>query len=491
MRSSAQRQLAPWLSRQMASAGAEAVTDVRSAAPRVVRAEAAGMLSWLTGAGSRVTTPLDEPLADVVSMRPNAPPAAAPTVATSALAPGVTAAALAVPGATASLAVFLDAGAAHEGPAATGACAVLRAMAFTATRDRSTFRLTRELEKYGLSTDVTVGREHFALTVTGPKAHTAEAAELLLDAASNLRLSPWEVADAAAVVQASLAAALASPAAMLPELLHRAAFSGGLSAPLLPEPAAIGRLSGEALEGFVHHVLAPSRMVLAAAGVDVGALASIAGPLVAGGHRGAGAPAPASQYVGGSMNCVASLPTSHLAVAFEVAGGASDPKTAALAAVVTTLLDGGARRTLPHVAPEADVAQLAPLCFMYRSTGLLGLRATSAPGAAAAAGDAISRKLEALAKGVSPEALAAAKALTVGAYEASLATRAGAVSEIGAALLARGKFDRADFAAKVGALSAADVSGFVAKLVKGAPSVVSYGSLSALPRADVFTKRLA
>lgn len=50
-----------------------------------------------------------------------------------------------------------------------------------------------------------------AFTVVAPKTQVAEAAELLLDAALNMRLPAWEVADALPAVQAALAAKLADP----------------------------------------------------------------------------------------------------------------------------------------------------------------------------------------------------------------------------------------------------------------------------------------
>lgn len=50
---------------------------------------------------------------------------------------------------------------------------------------RSTFRLTRELEKYGAASSCIAGREHIAYLVEGTCLQTAEVTELLLDAAVN------------------------------------------------------------------------------------------------------------------------------------------------------------------------------------------------------------------------------------------------------------------------------------------------------------------
>lgn len=82
----AHRHLAPWLARH-AHSSSDAGAVVKSAA-KIAKAETGGMLSWLTGSSDRITTPLDEPLKDVVIMRPDAVPAQAPQLETSPVAGG-------------------------------------------------------------------------------------------------------------------------------------------------------------------------------------------------------------------------------------------------------------------------------------------------------------------------------------------------------------------------------------------------------------------
>lgn len=52
---------------------------------------------------------------------------------------------------------------------------------------RSTFRMTRELEKYGAASSCIAGREHIAYVVEGTCLQTAEVTEILMDAALNQR----------------------------------------------------------------------------------------------------------------------------------------------------------------------------------------------------------------------------------------------------------------------------------------------------------------
>lgn len=80
-----------------------------------------------------------------------------------------------------------------------------------------------------------------------------------------------------------------------------------------------------------------------------------------------GHPSPQSQYVGGSMHCIAQRPDSLFAVAFEIPGGSADPKTIALAAVAQTLLEAG-RAPLPYTRREGVEVdfKIQPLSYMYK-----------------------------------------------------------------------------------------------------------------------------
>ena len=128
---------------------------------------------------------------------------------------------------------------------------------------------------------------------------------------------------------------------------------------------------------------------------------------------------------------------------------------------------------------------------MYKSTGLIGLLGTPSASGAPAAVDAMTQRFEALAKGVPEPALAAAKAVALGGYQAAVATKSGAVQEIAQQLLARGKASTGEYAAAVSSITAADVSGAVAAMVKGAPTLVAAGPLSELPKYDTVARRFS
>jgi len=103
----------------------------------------------------------------------------------------------------------------------------------------------------------------------------------------------------------------------------------------------------------------------------------------------------------------------------------------------------------------------------------------------------MSARFEALAKGVADPALAAAKQVALGGYQAATATKSGAVQELAQQLLVRGTATEGQFAAAVNGITAAGVSAAVAAMLKGAPTMVASGPLSELPKYDTVAKRFS
>lgn len=440
------------------------------------------LTSFFGFGGSRIDVPLSERLPAVTEPPRASSPAAKPVLQTSELSNGIKVATIESVSPVSSLAVFVEGGASAETPSTTGAAKVLEALAFKATSNRTTFRLTRELEKIGAVGYAKAGRDHFAIGVDFVRLNQREALELLTDAVFNGRYAYHEVRDELDVVKEALAAALKSPTTVLAEVLHRAAFDGGLGNSLVVDPSLLSGFDNETLKSYVVASLAAPKVVLAGVGVEHGDIKSLATPLP---QLAGGAAVPASKYVGGSLNVLApAAPAVHVALAFEAKGGISDAKSAAAAAIVKALLDE-ARPTLPYSRKEHELfVTLTPFAHLYKGTGIVGLSASAAPGKGAALLDAVSKKVEALAKGVTEPQLAHAKALALGELKASTATTSGLVSTVGSHVLLTGKYDAADAAAKLSAVTAAEVSAYVATMLKSPPTVAAYGSLGSLPRID-------
>ncbi|KAI8464776.1 MAG: mitochondrial processing peptidase alpha subunit [Monoraphidium minutum] len=478
------KQLAPLLA-QAAGSFASGQAVAQYAVPAVAT-KSAGLFG-----GKRVSVPLSEPLPGVSVPKYVAPAAA--KVEAGAI-EGVKAAAVDAAGPNVAVALFVGAGSANETPETAGASKLLEYLAFSATANRSTFRLTRELEKYGAAAAALAGREAIAYGVEGTRLQVAEVTEILLDAVLNMRLNYWEINDMLPHVQADMERAYAQPTVLATELLHRAAFSGGLAQPLMPDPESLSGLTPEAVHAFVAAHFTADNMALAVAGAGMGALSNAAGPLVAAGAKrgGGGGGGAAGKYTGGVISALAPSMPPIVALAYQAPGGLSDAKSTALAAVLKALLNE-TREAMPymHKEPAGALGSVMPVVHVYKSTGLIGLLGTPSGGAAAAV-DAMSSRFEALAKGAPEPALAAAKAVALGGYRAATATKSGAVQDLAQQLLARGTAGGAgEYAAAVAALTAADVAAAAGAMVKGPPTLVAAGPLSDLPKYDAVARRFA
>jgi predicted Zn-dependent peptidase len=80
-----------------------------------------------------------------------------------------------------------------------------------------------------------------------------------------------------AKVEEDLEEAYANPSVLAHELLHKAAFSGGLSNPLLPDPASLHGLTGDVLREYVASVFTAGNMAVTAAGVPLSQLQQVRG----------------------------------------------------------------------------------------------------------------------------------------------------------------------------------------------------------------------
>mmetsp|Transcript_13367 Transcript_13367/g.38813 ORF Transcript_13367/g.38813 Transcript_13367/m.38813 type:complete len:490 (-) Transcript_13367:139-1608(-) len=448
-------------------------------------------LSLLGFGSARVTTPLSEPLPGLQPPLKGSVPKTQAKLQSSELA-GVRVASIATPSPVTTVALVVGGGSAVETAATAGASKVLEAMAFKATHDRTTFRVTRELEKIGAVAYAHAGRDHISFAIDAVKLNTPEATEILLDTVLNARLQYHEVRDIMALVKSELSKALANPEYALTEMLHRVAYEGPLGQPLIVDPSTISMTYTD-LQEFHASLMHPSNLMLAGIGAEHEELKNLAGPLLSSAltqGKPALAPAP-STYVGGSANVVASSPLAHVALAFEAKGGIADAQVHALSTVAKILLDDS-ECVLPWSTKDSEVVEgMSSFAHMYKSSGLVGVMACAAPSKASALVDAVYKKVTAVANGVTDARVAEAKAVAISSFKAQTASSCSALPIISSQMMATGKYDEAAFTSAVAAITPASLLSFVKSMVKASPTMVTYGPLANLPRYESIAKRLA
>jgi processing peptidase subunit alpha len=477
---------------QLVRALATSTAASQSALPAVATKSGGGLASLFGFGSARIDTPLSEALPSLPKPLKGSVPATAPALQTGSLTAGTKVAAVDGVSPVSAVSLVFGAGPATESGASLGSSRVLEALAFRATSNRTTFRLTRELEKIGAVASAKAGRDHLAFTLSAVKLHTPEAVETLIDSVLNAKLNYWEVQEGLQVAKAALTAELRDPINVLADALHRAAFDGGLGQPLHIDPSLIDGITHDSLREYLATTLNPAKAVLAGASVGLQELTALANPLVPGGSSAAGASASGS-YIGGSLSVLApTSPLTYVGLGIEAKGGLASAKAAATAAILRAALDDG-RAVLPRTSKEHDVVRAATgYSSMFARTGVVGLIAASAPAQAPALLDYATKKLAALAKPLPDVALKAAKQVVVGAYRERMSTSAGLVGVAAPALLATGAFAPSEFVGAVESVTAADLAAFVAAGLKGKPTLVTYGSMSTrLPSSEDVAKQLA
>merc|ERR1719341_2852994 len=203
----------------------------------------------------------------------------------------------------------------------------------------------------------TQGREHTLYTVQATRDQTDVAVEYLTDVVSNQAFKPWELARSAPRMKLELASQ--SPATQAVELLHQAAFRGGLGNSLYSAPAKVGSHGTAQLSQFVSKHFTTNRAALLGVGVSHSALTKFTDLLHL--ESGAGPSATASKYAGGELrvvnvaDCMAALLLQRvLGMGSSVKYGTGQGKLAQAAGAVS------------------GNAAVSAICQTYSDAGLLG-----------------------------------------------------------------------------------------------------------------------
>ncbi|KAG5190188.1 hypothetical protein JKP88DRAFT_352770 [Tribonema minus] len=475
---------------------------------------------------------------------PEASPSALPTPVSkvSTLPNGVKVASLETGDKAASFSLVVNAGSRDETLPQTGATLLLSRLAYKSTAERSSLRLNRDLQDAGVIYGCVGGREKTIYTAQCLPDAAPAALSAIAETVLSPRMSPWEVSDikrrgdnaqprtapavnprsdarlSQAVAWSKMVAKIdlvehaASPAAMLLEAVHAAAFDPAsplghpffapceLDAPAVAALAAARSAPASlTLAALAAARTAPASLTLAEGALDfshsgvpmwpraakaasrpcVGIshedLLEAATELFGGGAATAGAgaanaaPARASKFVGGEHRVhTKSGAVTHVALAF--AGPAAGDKDAPAFQVLAALLDA---RAHDAIHPTAHT-----LTATYGDAGVFALAAADAADASAALAASLARAVAAAAKAAPPATeLAAAVALARVRALAAAAAPAGAA----AALAARAT---SGAAAGVDGVTGEAVRAAAAKLAKGPMALAAVGDMRAVPRLD-------
>jgi predicted Zn-dependent peptidase len=242
---------------------------------------------------------------------------------------------------SASVGIWIMAGARHERAEENGIAHFLEHMAFKGTAKRSALQIAEAIEDVGGYINAYTSRDmtaYYARVLTGD---VPLAVEVIADIVLNPVFDPREIEIERHVILQEIGQALDTPDDVIFDWLQEVSYPGqALGRPILGPAERIAAYGANDLRGFVAGHYGPSQMILAAAGaVDHGALVRMAeaefghlSPLVM-------AAAEPARFFGSERREVKDLEQAHIALAFE-APGIRDRDVYA-AQVYSGLLGGG------------------------------------------------------------------------------------------------------------------------------------------------------
>ena len=282
---------------------------------------------------------------------------------------------------TASLGVWVGAGARHETSEQHGIAHLLEHMAFKGTERRSALQIAEEIESVGGDLNASTSVETTAYYARVLKDDVGLAMDVLADILQNPVFDPRELARERNVIMQEIAAAQDTPDDVVFDMLQEAAFpEQPLGRTVLGTVDSVGGFSADHLVGYRDANYASGSMVVAAAGaVDhnhlVGLVESSLEPSLA---QPAIVPQPES-YAGGDRRQQRELEQAHAILGFQALSYVDDDYYAMQ--VLSSILGGGMSSRLFQ-----EVREKRGLCYSifsfgwgYADSGLFGVYAGTGP----------------------------------------------------------------------------------------------------------------
>ncbi len=266
---------------------------------------------------------------------------------------------------SASIGVWVLAGARHEAPAQNGIAHFLEHMAFKGTHGRSALQIAEAIEDVGGFINAYTSREVTAYYARVLKNDVPLALDVIADILRNPVFDPGEIEIERGVILQEIGQALDTPDDIIFDWLQEEAYPDHpLGRTILGPEERVRGFQRADLQGFVGQHYAPGQMILSAAGaVDHDALVADAQKLF--GDM-AGQPLtlpPKAQFAGGESRHLKQLEQAHFALGFE-SPDYSDPQIYA-AQIYSSLLGGSMSSRLFQ-----EIREKRGLCYsIYAQTG--------------------------------------------------------------------------------------------------------------------------
>ncbi|MEP2639597.1 pitrilysin family protein [Roseobacter sp.] len=228
--------------------------------------------------------------------------------------------------ASASIGVWVSAGARHETPAQNGIAHFLEHMAFKGTKRRTSLQIAESIEDVGGYINAYTSREVTAYYARVLQNDVPLAMDVIADILLNPTLDEAEIEVERGVILQEIGQALDTPDDVIFDWLQEEAYPDHpMGRTILGPTERVSNFSRADLQGFIKQHYGPEQMILAAAGaVDHEAIVKLAEDLFGGMTPTSAFDVDAARFLGGERRQPKALEQAHFALAFESPGYRDD-----------------------------------------------------------------------------------------------------------------------------------------------------------------------
>ena len=383
---------------------------------------------------------------------------------------------------TASVGVWVSAGARYESLDLNGASHLLEHMAFKGTKRRTARSIAEEIEAVGGHLNAYTSREQTAYFARVLKNDVPLAVDLLADILQNSVFEESELAREREVVVQEIGEAHDTPDDVVFDRLQEVAFPDQpLGRTILGTPERVLGFRREQLISYMSEQYLAPRMVVAAAGaVDHDALTALAADAFAGLASEGGSGREPARYAGGEVREARELEQVHVVIGFPSLSFTDSDYYAAQ--VLSTVLGGGmSSRLFQEVREKRGLAySIFAFSAAYEDAGLFGVYAGTSLSQVDELVDVVSGELAGVCDGIAEDEAERAKAQHKAGVLMSLESSSARSEQLARQLHIYGRpVPPAEVAERIDAVDAAAISRVAQRIMAAVPSMATVG-----PAAD-------
>ena len=396
--------------------------------------------------------------------------------------------------ASASIGIWVDAGARHEEAAQNGIAHFLEHMAFKGTSRRTALQIAEEIEDVGGYLNAYTSRERTAYYARVLSDHVPLALDIIADILRDPTLAEAEMETERGVILQEIGQALDTPDDIIFDWLQETAFPDQpMGRAILGPPERVRAFSRDDLAGFIGAHYAPERMILSAAGgIDHDQIVRLAEGLFGDMTAGAAPVTTPAQYAGGERREIKKLEQAHFALALEAPGYRDPDYHAAL--IAASAVGGGMSSRLFQEAREKR-----GLCYTifaqsagWSETGMMTIYAGTGGGEIAGLAELTADELARAARDLTEAEIARARAQSKAGIVMGLESPAARAERMAAMLSIWGEVPPIEQTiAKIDAVDVARARAVLDRIRTSAPALALYGPVSEAGTAAALAERLA